>query len=417
MFSAYGKVLRIPGALAFSAAALVGRMPISMYGLSFVLLVQPISHSYAIAGLFSAAFTISTAIGAPFTSRLADRLGQHRVMPLATTVTTVSLAAAVALIVRYTQVDASGHYSVARWSVLLALLFTAVSGATVPNVGSYVRARWRYIVDSEDSLHTAFALESVLDEVVFVIGPPLATFIAVAYGGGWSLTVCAIFLVIGTVLLSVQRKTEPPLADHSDIDAGLAIRYSGMPALAFVSVLLGMMFGSYEVTTVAFATSLGHRSYAGILLAVWALGSGISGTIVGTVHFKGSITKRFLIQVIAMALLTIPMLFVTNAWQAGIALLIGGSAISPFLITSFTLVERLVPEVRFTEGTTWLLTSLSLGVALGAPLAGRVIDLTTAPRGYLVSFSAAVLAVVALSMSYRGLTRSVAQHLPDALPT
>ena len=113
VFGSYSTILRIPGALAFSAAAFVGRLPISMYGLGFVLLVQPISHSYAIAGTFSATFTIAGAIGSPFTSRYVDRWGQNRVSPWLTLVSTVTLAVTVVVLVVATPVPAGQAYTLA----------------------------------------------------------------------------------------------------------------------------------------------------------------------------------------------------------------------------------------------------------------------------------------------------------------
>jgi hypothetical protein len=296
VFGPYSTILRIPGALAFSAAAFVGRLPISMYGLGFVLLVQPISHSYAIAGLFSATFTIASAAGGPFTSRWADRWGQNRVSPWLTLAATITLIAAVALIVFATPVPDGETYTLLRPSVIAALFFSAIAGATIPNMGSYVRARWVSVVESDQSLHTAFAFESVLDEVIFVVGPPLATFIAVATSGAWSLALCAFLLVLGTGLLAVQKRTEPTPTNATHAQGKLALFYPGMMAVAIVAVLMGVVFGAFEVVTVAFATEAGHRGQAGVLLAFYAFGSLISGVIVGVIHFKTPLMKRLAFQ-------------------------------------------------------------------------------------------------------------------------
>jgi MFS family permease len=416
VFGPYSTILRIPGALAFSAAAFVGRLPISMYGLGFVLLVQPISHSYAIAGLFSATFTIAAAAGGPFTSRWADRWGQNRVSPWLTLVATITLIAAIVLIVVATPVPNGATYTVLRPSVIAALFFAAIGGAAIPNMGSYVRARWRAVVDTEQSLHTAFALESVLDEVIFVVGPPLATFIAVATSGAWSLALCAFLLVLGTGLLAVQKRTEPAPTNATHSQGKLALFYPGMLAVAVVAILMGVVFGAFEVVTVAFATEAGHRGQAGVLLAFYAFGSLISGVIVGIIHFKTPLMKRLALQTAFFALVCIPLPFVKTIPQLAVAAFVAGLAISPLLISAFTLVEKLVPESRFTEGITWMTTGLGLGVALGAPIAGHIVDVSQAANGYFIVLGAALLSVVAVAVAYPSVSRAVVTNEGSELP-
>jgi MFS family permease len=418
VFGPYATILRIPGALAFSAASFIGRLPISMYGLGFVLLVQPISHSYAIAGLFSATFTIAAAAGGPFTSRWADRWGQNRVSPWLTLVATVSLVASVLLIVLMKPGPHASvnSYNVMSPSVIAALLFTVIAGASVPNMGSYVRARWRAVVDSEQSLHTAFAFESVIDEVIFVVGPPLATFIAVATSGAWSLALCAILLVIGTGLLAVQKRTEPKPMNADHHRGKLALLYPGMLAVAVVAILMGVVFGAFEVVTVAFATEAGHRGQAGVLLAFYAFGSLLSGVVVGLIHFKTPLIRRLLWQTAFFALMCIPLPFVTSIPQLAAAAFAAGLAISPLLISAFTLVEKLVPETRFTEGITWMTTGLGLGVAIGAPLAGRIVDVSQASNGYYVVLGAAGLSLLAVAVTYASVSRAIGASEAFELP-
>jgi len=417
VFGSYITILRIPGAWAFSAAAFIGRMPISMYGLSFVLLVQPISHSYAIAGTFAATFTISSAVGSPYTSRLTDRLGQNKIAPWLTLISTVTLVLSAIVIVVFTPVPSGSTYTLLRPSVIAALLLAAVAGASIPNMGSYVRARWRGVVESERLLHTAFAFESVIDEVIFVVGPPLATLIAVGTSGAWSLGLCAVLLVIGTALLSVQHRTEPPTTHESQTHGRLALLYPGMAAVTAIAVLLGVVFGSFEVVTVAFASAAGHRGYAGLLLALYAFGSLASGVVVGTLHFKGPLLRRLLLQTFAFAVVCIPLPFVRTVPQLGVAAFVAGLAISPLLISAFTLVEKLVPPARFTEGMAWMTTGLGLGVAFGAPIAGRIVDAGTAANGYFVVLVAALLALLATLVAYPAVSRAAVANIDFELPS
>ena len=62
---------------------LVARLPISMVGLGIVLMVSAATGSYGIAGAVSAAFMIANAGFAILQGRLLDRLGQRRVLAVA----------------------------------------------------------------------------------------------------------------------------------------------------------------------------------------------------------------------------------------------------------------------------------------------------------------------------------------------
>src|SRR5215467_14691452 len=78
--AAYLQLLRLPGAARFSVAALIGRMPMAMFGLGTVLLVAATTGRYSLAGLVAGAGSVGYAIAAPQVARLADKFGQRRVL-------------------------------------------------------------------------------------------------------------------------------------------------------------------------------------------------------------------------------------------------------------------------------------------------------------------------------------------------
>ena len=86
MLDSYRRVLARPGALAFSGAALVARLPMSMVGLGIVLLVEQRTGSYGLAGTVAAVFAPAEAAFAVLHGRWVDHFGQSRVLPLAITV-------------------------------------------------------------------------------------------------------------------------------------------------------------------------------------------------------------------------------------------------------------------------------------------------------------------------------------------
>src|SRR4051812_1689482 len=163
--SPYPQVLSVPGALAFSAAGGLARLPPSMTSPRIVLLVSGRTGSYSTAGGVSAAYIGATAVGALPLARFVDRHGQRRVLGPAVTVSVAALALLMVAV-------ESG------WSAPWPHLFAALSGVSMPNVGSAIRARWTYVIHERALLDTAFAVEAVNDELVFIVGPTVVTLLA-----------------------------------------------------------------------------------------------------------------------------------------------------------------------------------------------------------------------------------------------
>jgi hypothetical protein len=78
--NSYLEILRLPGALAFSAAGFLARMPMSMFSLGTVLLIAAVTGRYGLAGLVAAVGSVGYALGAPQFARLSDRFGQRSVL-------------------------------------------------------------------------------------------------------------------------------------------------------------------------------------------------------------------------------------------------------------------------------------------------------------------------------------------------
>jgi hypothetical protein len=387
MLTSYRRVLSEPGTLRFSATGLVARLPISMIGLGIVLLVSARTGSYGQAGAVSAAFMFANAGLAITQGRLLDSLGQARVLSVAAL---VFGAATVALV-----------WSVqAGWPTGTSYAAAAVAGAALPQVGSSVRARWSHALGSGADLQTAFALESVADEVVFMTGPIIVTALATAWDPVAGLAVAVLACVGGTLVLCAQRATEPP-AERRRRATGPqpAMPWPTVLPLAVVAAALGVLFGAAEVTTVAFATEQGHRGMSGPLLALWALGSLTAGILTGAITWRRGPTARVRWGALGMACAMAPLAFVGSIPVMAAVLLVGGFAIAPTLIATFSLTEETVPPGRRTEGMAIMQTGLVAGVAPGAALAGVVIDSHGASAAYLISFLAgAVSALAALAL-------------------
>lgn len=212
-----------------------------------------------------------------------------------------------------------------------------------------------------------------------------------------------LFMALGVVLLTAQRATEPPPHPREQHTPGSALRSRGLQVLVLTFVATGAIFGAVDVNTVAFAEEQGHKAAASVVLAVYAAGSCLAGVLFGLMKPKGTASRRFLLGVAAMGVSMIPPLLVGNLPFLAVALFVAGLSIAPTMVTTMALVEQLVPRAKLTEGMTWTSTGLAVGVALGASLAGWVIDAAGARAAFVVPASAAALAVVAAFLGYRRL--------------
>jgi MFS family permease len=402
----YVEIFQVPRAWRFQVAGVVGRMPMAMAGIGIVLLISTSTGRYDVAGSVSAAGSLGMAACTPVFGRLVDRYGQARVIvPMATTFacSVVGLVAAVQL----------------RAPVWAYFPPGIVAGSTMPAIGPMSRARWTVLLAGSPRLHTAFSLESVADELCFVVGPALVTLLATAVQPAAGISAAAILCVTGTLWFAAQRDTQPPIAPlpsrlHAPPSPGTErLRPSGAPARRFflaspalpvlvpVYIFLGAMFVTIDLSTVAFATDFGHRALSGLLLGSYAGGSGIGGLWYGTRSFSSPASKRLAVT------LTITVAGVCTFWaMPGLQLLAlvifaCGMTIAPSLIAGYSILEATVRPGRITEAMAFLGTGIYIGVAIGSTGAGFILDAFGPRWGYAV---AACYGVVAVLVYLAGLT-------------
>ena len=192
-----------------------------------------------------------------------------------------------------------------------------------PSIGSLVRARWGYVLGSDPRLGTAYALESVLDELIFVVGPLLVTLLATLVAPQLGLLVAGLLLAAGTGLLVSHRVSEPPPSPHAG-DHPSALRSLGLPPLMAVMVFVGGVFGAVEISAVAFADETGHRGLAGPLLACYATGSMLSGLAFGSLRGRMPPRQSLLLGAAVMTATVVALPFVDPTWLLALLLVLAG---------------------------------------------------------------------------------------------
>jgi MFS family permease len=397
MANPYREIFRAPGAKGFAAAGFVARLPIAMAPIGIVTMLSQATGEYWLAGAVAAVFTLTNAIAAPQISRLVDRFGQGRLLvPTAS----VSVLAFIALML-------ATRLGWPAWTLLAA----AFLAAAMPSIPAMVRARWTEIFRDRPELNTAFAFESAADELVYIAGASLSVGLSVALFPEAGVLASTLFLAAGMGAFVLQRGTEPKVRTTDPGARRPAIALRSVQLVTAALVFVGAIFATAEVSTVALTRELGQPGAASLVIGVYAAGSFVVGLILGALNLGMPLHRQLLVALGVLLVTTLPLLLVGSVPALTAAIFLSGVAVSPTFITAFGLIERRVPPEALTEGVTWVMTGIGIGMAMGAFLAGWVVDTFGPSHGFWVSVAAAVLALLIVAMGQRelGAARIAAQ--------
>ncbi len=381
----YRTALRLPGALALVLTSLPIRLGSAMLNLAVLLLVHARTGSYTTAGAVTGLFALAGVLGGPLGARLTDRYGQRRALP------PLLLGHTVGMLVILATVGLHGPV----W-----LLYPAAvpAGCCLPPAGALTRARWSALAADADTLSTAFAFETLLDDLTYVIGPALATLLGTLAGPGVGPVSALVLVLSGGIALSALRSLGA--AQPTRPGGGLVgpLRAPGVRVLAVAFTGIGFVFSGLSVSLTAFAAAHGEPAAAGPLYSCFCLASMLAGAVYGAVRWRAGLPPRLLVGFLVLTAGSLTLPFVPGLGLMALAVAVPGLALAPTLISGNALVQRLAPAGTATEAFAWLGGACGLGMAVGSALCGRLIDGSGPQLGFLVpalGTGAAALVVVA----------------------
>ena len=357
----YADILRSPYVAMLVASSLLARLPIGINALAIVLYLREQTGSFAIAGVVSGTLAAGSAFGAPVQGRLVDRVGARRVLVPLALVHAIGLGA----IVAFAELDAP---------TVVLVLCGFIAGFAIPPTSSVLRSMWTDLL--EPRLHqAAYALDSTLIEVVFISGPLLTAAIAAIFSPAGALIVSAIAVVVGNTVFTALPPTKhvEPEEEHERHFLG-ALASPGVRTLVLISLPTGVALGILEVGIPAFSRAEGAAAAAGVLLAIWSFGSGVGGLLYGTLPRPAGLYRTHLLVAWLLPLTLIPLAAAPSVWVMALLVLPAGCCIAPLLATRNELVGGVAPPGMRTEAYTWPITAFVGGIAIGAALAGVLVE-------------------------------------------
>ena len=377
--AAYRSLLDIRPARLPLLASIIGRLPIALSGLGAIFLVRAETGSFADAGLIEAFYTIGAAFGLPAQGRLVDRLGQTRVVVPASCASAAAMGAFV--------VAARGGASVAVMGIVIL-----VAGLTFPPLSQCMRALWSDLLDDQDALQSAYALDAVVLEVAFISGPLLAAIVAASASPSAAVILGAALTLCGGVMFGLSAASRSWRAAGAPAHWAGPLRSSGIWVLVGTSLGFGLANGALALALTAFGHQHDATEIVGPFISIQAAASMIGGIWYGARRWSRPPEDRYPRLIFLFALGFVPLVFAGSLPVMGVVMVISGLAIAPAAAVEYVLIDRLAPSGTSTEAFGWVITATVLGSGVGSAIGGAAVNGGHIRLGFLLALGGAVLA-------------------------
>jgi MFS family permease len=388
----YRHVLALPGVPATMLLMFFARLPVTAMGITLTLhVVTDLGRGYGAAGFVGTTTTLGAALGAPLVGRMVDRYGLRPVVAVCGAVTTAYWLSTPHL----------------PYPVLVAVALPA--GVLVVPVSSLARQVLTALVPVEQR-RSAYALDTISLESSFMIGPAAGIAVATQVSTTAALTTLGVGFTMVTMALYWFN---PPIRQDTEVVGGERPPLSSWltrPLTATLLVATGALFCliGTEMSALAALRATGAVAWTGMVIALMCVASASGGIVHGAV--RRSLSQPVLMTL--LALLVLPAgLFAQPWWLLALALIPTNLACAPTLAATAEQVGALAPARVRGEAMGLLDSSTRLGMAIGSPVVGFVIDHSSAAWG----FAAAGLGGFALAAA--GLRLGVSLGGPPPVPT
>jgi len=393
----YANLLKTRGVARIISAQLAARLPSGMISLAYLLHIERTFESYGLAGLVLAATSLGQALAGPLTSRWMGRWAMRPVITLTIVVSAISMAG-----IAFLDMSIGGYIAVGF-----------LGGLATPPIQPAVRTIYPTMVNSKQ-LTPLFSLDASAQEIIWIAGPVVTTFIATQISTTWAIVVAGVFLIGGGIWFLSCRELGTVTIPPSRNKMGVVLT---KPPVLLATVVGFLLIGAAAAVEVAVVSVFGHEgAQAGIILSIWAIGSIIGGLALGGVPIGPSaLATRMAVVFVGIALAGI----ILDFWWIAGALLIAGVGIAPALAVMFAIVSASVKFSDTAEAYGWMGSGQLIGAALGSAIAGFAIDGWGSVGGFIAASAFALVGLVVATLfrsAHPDLRGRDAAPIPDTEP-
>jgi predicted MFS family arabinose efflux permease len=358
----YRAFLAIPDVKSMLVVGWLSRLPVGMSGLAMVLFLREALGSFSLAGIAVGAYFVAMAIAAPIQGRIIDRIGPRR--PLIVT----GIMQPLMMLLLFYAADR-------RLSEFHVVAAASLAGAFATPITVLTRTLWRHRFHSDDTRRMAFAVDSILMELSFTIGPLASAALIAAFSAKVAFLVSAASVFFAFLIFYFSRSLnywkQEPVSERHLLGPLTDLRL----LLLFITTFgLTTAFGLLEVGYPAYATSLSLPAMAGVLLSINSVGSAVGGAIYGGLKLNMPTERQY---TWLLSLMVLPLLLhgvVDHLFLFGVAAFLAGVAIAPSIAAQSLLVARMSPPKYATEAFTWSSTFIVSGIGAGMALGGTLAE-------------------------------------------
>ncbi|WP_031507596.1 MFS transporter [Streptomyces megasporus] len=393
MATGYADLLRARHAMRLLVGTLVGRLPNATAALAIVLFTRAEGGGYTLAGVLSAVYGLSNAVGQPLLGRAVDLWGQPRVMLPAALLSGLGMAA----------------FAVVGIDPLpVACAATAVAGLFTPPLEGALRALWPGVLGRPDRVHAAYALDAVAQEVMFTLGPLAVTVLVAVWNEAAALLVINALGVLGALSVVVSPPSRRWRSAPREAHWLGALRSGALLALLGAFFFVGLALGTIAVAAVAYAEDHGDSLISTWLLSALGAGALVGGLFYGGRRWSGEPESRLRALVAALAVGYLPLVLVPGPVAMTVLAGVSGVFLAPSLACAFVVVDRHAPTGTVTEAFSWLVTAFGVGASAGTAVVGPVIEWGGPAGGFSVAGAGGLAALLVLLATRRVLTAPAA---------
>jgi MFS family permease len=350
-----------------------------MLSLAILLHIEHVHHSYGAAGLVLAAASVGQAIAGPLTSRLMGVIGMRIVL----SVTLVACAASITIIALFAM------------PIVITMIVAFIAGLSTPPIQPAVRTIYPKMVNSTQ-LTPLFSLDASAQELIWIAGPVVITFVAIQISTTIGLLLCSTIMVLGGIWFIVLPEVGRVRIPRSRRKFGVVLT---RPTVLLATVVGFLLVGSCAAVEAGVVANFGESGpEAGIVLAIWSLGSLAGGLSFGHLPIgPWALARRMLIVFVGVALAAMFM----NFWWLAITLIIAGAGIAPALAVIFSIVSSSVKFSDTAEAYGWVGTGQLIGAAIGSAVAGFLIDGNGAVGAFWIAGAFALVGFIVPTLGRR----------------